>query len=145
MMLETKPGQSGHGWQLLLADLALILFLLTLTALPNEDAAAAPLEQAVDVPAIAASQALFRPVAGGPSLREWLTSQPLDPRATLTIFVRYRGDEEAQAWQHAQQLAREATTSGARIRTIVAPGEISESYASLAFDDPQASAEVASR
>jgi hypothetical protein len=144
-MLETSPGQGGNGWQLLLADLALILFLLTLTALPDEDAAVAPPELAAAPPAIAASQALYRPVERGPSLREWLTSQPLDPRATLTIFVRYRGEEEAQAWRRAQQLAREAAASGARIRTIVAPGEISETYASLAFDDPQTGTEIAAR
>ena len=31
-------GRGGHGWQLILADLALILFLLTLSALPAAEA-----------------------------------------------------------------------------------------------------------
>ena len=32
------PARGGHGWQLILADLALILFLLTLSALPAAEA-----------------------------------------------------------------------------------------------------------
>ena len=43
------------------------------------------------MPQIASSQALFRPQESGPSLNQWLSEQPPDPRATLTIFARQSG------------------------------------------------------
>ncbi|MBA4050512.1 MAG: hypothetical protein C0472_01250 [Erythrobacter sp.] len=80
-------GRVGHGWQLILADLALILFLLTLSALPAAEAEAGRQLAARAVQEktareslrpeaeIAAAHALFRPVAGGPGLGEWLEAQ----------------------------------------------------------------------
>lgn len=135
---------SGHGWQLILADLALILFLITLSALPAAEAesgrklaehvardkdARGPIR-----PEVAASQALFRPVAGGPSLGAWLDTQAPDPRATLTIFALHRKGGEAAAWARAEALAAEARAKGARVRTIIAAGPADEVYASLAYD-----------
>jgi hypothetical protein len=138
----------GSGWQLILADLALILFLLTLSALPAAEAEtgrkladrAARGEEARAVPAtaeIAAAQALFRPVPGGPSLSQWLASQPADPRATLTVFARYRTGEETAAWQAAQALAAEAQSRDVPVRIIIragGAGEADDLYASLAYD-----------
>ena len=132
------------AWQLLLADLALILFLVTLSALPASEAKSgrkladsAATEKDVrggGLTEIAASQALFRPVAGGPSLTEWLAGQPRDPRATLTVFVRHRPGGEAAAWQIAQRLADDALRSGVAVRTIITPRAQDEIYASLAYD-----------
>ncbi|KPF63984.1 hypothetical protein [Porphyrobacter sp. AAP60] len=136
--------RGGHGWQLILADLALILFLLTLSALPAAEAEsghrladrearakeARPAQRAV----VASSQALFRPVADGPGLSEWFRSQPRDPRATLTIFATYGQGGEAAAWAKAQAMADEARASGARVRTIIAAGAEADVYASLAYD-----------
>jgi hypothetical protein len=134
------PKAGGHGWQLILADLALILFLLTLSALPAAEAEtgrkradrAARSEEAH--PEIAAAQALFRPVAGGPTLAEWLASQPRDPRATLTVFARYRPGGEAAAWDAARALAAGAAGSGVPVRTIITAAGESDLYASLAYD-----------
>lgn len=138
-------GAGGTGWQLILADLALILFLLTLSALPAAEAEtgrkladrAARGEEARAVPAsaeIAAAQALFRPVSGGPSLTQWLASQPHDPRATLTVFARYQAGEEAAAWQAAQALAAEARGRDVPVRAIIGAGAEADLYASLAYD-----------
>jgi hypothetical protein len=137
-------GRSGHGWQLILADLALILFLLTLSALPNAEAEtgrqravqenAAREEDTRPRPEIAAAQTLFRPVAGGPSLGAWLTAQSPDPRATLTIFAVHATGGEADAWARAEALSAEARGAGARVRTIIAAGGEAEIYASLAYD-----------
>lgn len=134
----------GHGWQLILADLALILFLLTLSALPAAEAEtrqrladtkARPRDIQPKIDAeIAASQALYRPVAEGPSLGEWLQSQPRDHRATLTIFVTHTQGGEAAAWQRAQVLSDEARSSGTRVRAIITTGPDSDVYASLAYD-----------
>ena len=142
--VTTPNNKTGHGWQLILADLALIFFLLMLTALPAAEAEnARPLAEKAargeetQAPAsaeIAASQALFRPVAGGPSLSEWLAAQPLDPRATLTVFARVRRGEDSAAWETARALASEAATSGVAVRTIITVGDEADLYASLAYD-----------
>lgn len=142
--------KGGHGWQLILADLALILFLLTLSALPAAEAengrrvaARAAQEQTSRKETeaeVAAAQALFRPVAGGPSLGEWLKTQAPDPRATLTIFAIHTGAREAEAWARTEALAAEARASGARVRTIISAGATDEIYASLAYDAQQLAA-----
>lgn len=134
----------GPGWQLVLADLALILFLLTLSALPASEAGTAksraPAEarrEAALVPEIAPAQALYRPLPGGPRLSDWLAAQGNDPRATLTIVARHRPGEEEQAWQSARRLAAQARGSKVGVRIIVAPGRPSDLHASLAFDAPR--------
>jgi hypothetical protein len=89
---------------------------------------------------IAAAQALYRPVADGPSLSEWLASQPHDPRTTLTVFARHRPGGEAAAWEAARDLAAGAAGSGVPVRTIITTGPETDLYASLAYDEitPQA-------
>ena len=142
--MTTSNNKAGHGWQLILADLALIFFLLMLTALPAAEAEtgrsladkAARGEEA-QAPAsaeISASQALYRPVAGGPSLAQWLAAQQPDPRATLTVFARVRRGEEDEAWAAAQALASEAAATGVAVRTIITVGDEADLYASLAYD-----------
>lgn len=130
-----------HSWHFILADLALILFLLTLTGLPVEaEPAAAPdaHNRCAPTPEIAPAQALFRPVAGGLTLAGWLASQPRDARATLTIFAHHPQGGEAAAWQEASVLAREAAAAGVPVRTIITRAREADLYASLAYDAPPA-------
>jgi len=141
--MAIKPAGRHHSWHFILADLALILFLLTLTGLPleAEDPGARRKESRhVPDPQIAPAQALFRPVPGGPSLGVWLASQPHDARATLTIFARYTPGGEAAAWQASDALAREAAAAGVAVRAIITRGEEADLYASLAYDAPLRSA-----
>lgn len=148
MMADASISRGGHGWQLILADLALILFLLTLSALPATEPAsgrrpadtAARGEEARPDPApdIAASQALFRPITGGLGIGEWLGEQAVDPRATLTVFATYREGGEAAAWEAARGLAAKAEATGVRVRTIITAGAERDLYASLAYDTPSA-------
>lgn len=134
--------RGGQGWQLILADLALILFLLTLSALPAAETAHKPEDhkarergaQRQPQPEIAAAQALYRPIAGGPGIAAWLAGQPRDPRATLTVFVRHRPGGESAAWNAAKQLANDASASGVAVRTIITTGQAPDLYASLAYD-----------
>jgi hypothetical protein len=77
---------------------------------------------------------LFRPVPDGPSLAQWLASQPRDPRTTLTVFARHRVGEEAAAWQAARALAAEARGRDVAVRVIIGAGEAPDLYASLAYD-----------
>lgn len=153
MMRAATLNRAGPGLQLVLADLALILFLLTLSALPAAEAesgqklsdrdARAKDERHTLQPEIAAAQALFRPVAGGPGIAEWLASQPHDPRTTLTVFARYRPGGEAAAWKAAKALASAAQTSGVPVRTIITAGNEADLYASLAYDEVVAQARAA--
>lgn len=155
MTRTTTPPRGGHGWQLILADLALILFLLTLSALPAAESESGKRLADSDArgkdarrimhPEVAASQALFRPVAGGPALGEWLSSQAPDPRATLTIFAVHGKGTEADAWLHAQALAAEARAHGAKVRTIITAGAGDDLYASLAYDEVIAETGTADR
>ncbi|MHA7820938.1 MAG: hypothetical protein ACX930_14925 [Erythrobacter sp.] len=124
----------GHGWQLILADLALILFLVTLSALanaPSDERAGAML-----APQIAPSQALFRPDHSGPDIEQWLAARPRDPRATLTVFARHTEAGRDAVWAEAQQIAASASGEGFRVRVVVTEGETSDLYASLAYDAP---------
>ncbi|WP_086606385.1 hypothetical protein [Erythrobacter donghaensis] len=141
---STPARGGGNGWQLIIADLALILFLLTLSALPAAEAESGARlaygearekdARGLPAPQIDAAQALFRPVPGGPGLGEWLAAQAPDPRATLTIFAIHTPGKEAAAWSRAEALAAEARETGARVRTIIHAGTTDETYASLAYD-----------
>ncbi len=133
------------SWQLILADLALILFLVTLSALANEaahessDDPRSPADSADRqqiAPQIAASQALFRPTPLGPSIEEWLREQSADPRATLTIFAQHQAADEAAIWDQAQALASNAELAGFAVRVVITQGQDSDVYASLAYDAP---------
>lgn len=136
--------RGGHGLQLIVADLALILFLLTLSALPAAEAESGNRLADTDarekeaapraLPEIAPAQALFRPVAGGPSLARWLDAQAPDPRATLTIFATHASGREGAAWARAEALAAEARRQGTQVRTIISAGRSDDIYASLAYD-----------
>jgi len=143
-MTAGTTGGPTTGWQFILADLALILFLITLTALPGDagvardEGGAGSARAHTPQPAIAPAQALYRPVPGGQGLARWLANQPQDPRATVTVFARHAPGGERAAWQAAEALAREAAGSGHAVRTIIAAGEEADLYVSLAYDAPRA-------
>ncbi|WP_298471435.1 hypothetical protein [uncultured Erythrobacter sp.] len=146
--------RDANGWQLILADLSLILFLVTIAALaeqtgeedaetPASDArreAVNESEQAEERSSttIAPAQALFRQTNGGPTISQWLAQQSIDPRATLSVIATHGAGEEQQVWSAAKALADQAKTgSGVNVRIVIQPGEGQDLYASLAYDAPQ--------
>lgn len=137
MILRQGIQESGTPWQLILADLALILFLLTLSALAGfpEDGSA---QEAADIeagaPAFAPSQALYRPGPDAPSLGQWLARQERDPRATLTVYARHGGADANAVWSEARALAREARAAGVAVRVVIEKGEETGLHASLGYD-----------
>jgi len=140
--------RKAPGWQLILADLALILFLVTLSALAGEasdgidaealDDTLAPPKPNPNVPQFAASQSLFRPSPLGPTLDEWLREQPADPRATLTIFARFAAGDKDAAWERAHTLTESAAKvleeKEFSVRVVITQANISDVYASIAYD-----------
>ena len=123
------------GWQTLLADLALILFMVTAAAM-----AASPPNDPHPKPAkIRPEHATTEPIAvwraGGtaPPLGRWLREEAPDPRQQLTIAVRYAPGGLPAALARATQLAAEAQATGVAARVLVEPGA-DEAVATLAYD-----------
>lgn len=129
-------GRTGSGWQYALADLSLILFMITAAALAQageKSVLAQPSPQGEVL-------AVWRDASDAPPLGEWLATQTPDPRQQLTIVVHYgvaRYDAGGQdgALDAARGLAALAGEAGAAARIIVEPGA-GGVVATLAYDVP---------
>lgn len=127
--------RAGSGWQTVLADLSMILFMVTASAVT--EAPAEPQRPARSAAPSARSEplALYRPGQGAPPLGEWLATQSPDPRQQLTVTVRYAPGEQEKALESAQRLLREAGAAGLRTRVVIEPGT-PDVMAALAYDHP---------
>ena len=85
--------RTGSGWQTVLADLSLILFMITAAAASELPTAPVPKVAAPVLPALGEPVAVWRAGPGAPSLRDWLASSGPDPRLRLTILA---GPDQAQ-------------------------------------------------
>jgi hypothetical protein len=128
----------GTGWLTTLADLSLILFMVTASALSQADAADTSKPQAIGgAPMIAEPVAIFRPDGKTDSLKQWLANQPADPRQRMTIRVSYAAGGEVAAAERALQVAQEAREIGRDPRIVMESGKASDITVSLAYDsDP---------
>lgn len=118
------------GWQTTLADLALILFIVSVAGLQaGEDKRAEPV-----VPAEGQPLGIFIPSEGAASLPEWLADQAPDPRQRLTVVARYRAGEAEAAARRALDLASEAAAAGHGARIVLEQSESTGLVASLAYD-----------
>lgn len=137
--------RSSVGWQTALADLSLILFIITAAAVSRQPPAipaqesngrrssaekAAPSPQSEPL-------AVYVDAPGAPPLSRWLRDQAVDPRQQLTITVRYGADvySQSEALSAANRLVREAGLAGHSARIIVEPGE-GPARVAIAFDAP---------
>lgn len=126
--------KASHSWLMTLADLTIILFIITAADLSRADASVKATAQSVATVATAEPVALYRPGAHAGTLGAWLASQPADPRQQLTILVRHlKGDQAAQLGK-GMALLEEAQAIGRDARLIVEEGEHSEIAAFLAYD-----------
>ncbi len=133
-------GRPGTGWQTIIADLSLILFMITVAA--NDGAFQAA--QAADTQASAAAGALqgepvavYRVVPNGASLADWLAGQGQDPRQQLTIVARYAAGNEAAVATTAVHLADQARELGINARVMLESAPSDDVSAILAYDaDP---------
>jgi hypothetical protein len=137
--------RTGSGWQYILADLSLILFMVTAAALAQaEDAPQQTPPQNEESSAEAQPLspqgqplAVYRAAPGAPPLGVWLRDQAADARQQLTIVAQYRPGTQAEALSKAEALARAAGDAGTRARIVIEPGE-GGTTATLAFDSPAA-------
>jgi hypothetical protein len=133
-------GSSSLGWQTSLADLSLILFMLSAAALHRQPPAKPAVLHAAPAarPApMAEPLAVYEAAPGAPSLGKWLGQQALDPRQQLTITARYGDAPGARdaALREASRLLGEAGAAGLTARLVVEPGAGPVRVA-LAYDDP---------
>jgi hypothetical protein len=123
----------GQSWQIMLADLSLILFIATAAALD-----AAPAEEALHGAGMPTSEiasepsALFR-ASGRVHFGRWLSEHPADPRERLTILARYAPGEREAALNDAEALAEQAAAAGFAPRLVVEPGSPAETLAMFDF------------
>ncbi|WP_225009480.1 hypothetical protein [Novosphingobium percolationis] len=137
--------RAATSWQTILADLAMILFMVTASALSDPAAIPPPPKPAPPTPPptppqLAASVraepvGVWREGPGGPALAEWVAQQGADPRLRATVLVRDSGDA-VQALDHAGRLvaALGARKSGARVVVEPANGANGGATVTLGYD-----------
>lgn len=128
----------NNGWQSILADLSLILFMITASFLQAAPTAphvrqAHPRPDAVG-PDRATPIAIYRADTDAPPLAKWLAAQSPDPRALLTIAATYQGAGRDRAISAALDLADQAAAHHIAARIIVEPGPSSAAVATLGYD-----------
>ncbi len=157
--LTPTPGTYGApiaaAWQTILADLALILFMITAAALAGApDGPMAPLAEPANAPPgerppappvppprlVAAASPRSEPVGvwsdgpGAPPLAAWLRQQGGDPRLRVTILVRHLRGHGLQALAQAEALVRAAGERGSGARIVIEQGPNDSASVLLAYD-----------
>ena len=125
--------RAGTGWQYVMTDLSMILFMITAAAVndapadphPPAPSAPPPVPVPLAAPALGEPIAVWRGVAGGPTLGQWLTSQPSDPRQRLTIVGSAAAPGEA---------LHLAAAAGRSARILLEPGSAGAPFATLTYD-----------
>ena len=135
-------------WQTVIADLSLILFLVTASALEENPgpAKAAPAHpappMATGVPTgetADVSLTMWSPGVGAPPLDEWLAEQAPDESQRLAIAITYAKGGFDQALATAAALRTQSGAAGVRARITIYEGASPGALVSLVQDDPPAS------
>lgn len=109
---------TDSSWQVLLADLSLILFLSTAAALAGEQN-----DTSTPILGAATPVAQHRLREGGPTLGEWLATQPKDPNYRLTLVIPFEPWFKGRALDKAERLAREARQHDQFARVVIEPSD----------------------
>lgn len=126
--------RAGTGWQTLMADLSIILFMVTAAALTQAGPGKAQAGQTNVGPSQRGEPiAVYRTGEGAPPLGEWLDSQPRDERQMLTVVSTYTPGKQAEALTRATALAQDADKRHVLTRVVVEPGA-GDATATLAYD-----------
>jgi hypothetical protein len=131
----------GTGWQTIIADLSMILFMLTASAVTRQSHAAraanppasAPMRPAVEPAPRSEPIAVWIAGEGAPPIKQWLAQQPRDSRQQVTVTATYAPGAMDEALAQAQALARQAGEA----RVVVEPGPPGLRVV-LSYDAPEA-------
>jgi len=133
-------GQPGTSWQIMLADLSIILFLTTFSALARGDGAeaAAPPKRAqvsAAAPAVAEPVAVWRAGGGAPSLGDWLSGQTIDRRMRVNVHGGYREGRRDAILAEAATVTADPALKGRAVRLILEPASADSVMVTLSFDN----------
>ncbi|NBW75299.1 MAG: hypothetical protein EBR34_05800 [Sphingomonadaceae bacterium] len=117
--------RAGSGWQTVLADLSLILFMVTAAAVAEAPPTPPPAAAMLRLPALGDPVAVWRAAPGGPKLAEWLAGQPSDLRQRLTLVA---------SPADASRVLAEAAALPRPARVLIEPGLTGPPYAALTYD-----------
>lgn len=127
--------RAGTGWQYLLTDLSMILFMITASVLSQTEDGASSAGLA---PSIRGEPlAVWRSGPDAPDVNAWIEAQDPDPRQQLTVVAHYAAGGQVQALDEARLAAEAAGRAGVSARIVVEPGPAGV-VATLAYDVPQA-------
>ncbi len=139
MTSQISGSQVSTSWATILADLAIILFMITAADLSNAEIARSAAEPSAAAVATAEPVALYRADGAALPLGRWLADQPNDPRQQLTVVVHYSAGEADTMAAEGLRLVSQAEAAGRDARLIAEPGDRSEAAVVLAYDaNPQA-------
>jgi hypothetical protein len=139
--MMTEP--LSRRFLIVVADLSLILFLVTASALPDDPvtARAAPAPPAPHETPVMLG--VWSDVPGGITLSAWLAEQAPDSSQRLSIEVTYREGGIEAAFAKAEQLRLSAGAAGNDARVLIAEGPRDAVLAQLVQDNAPASAPAA--
>lgn len=140
--MSDLPASTGASWLVPLADLSMILFVVTGAALAQQSTPAAPpreedgrqtgFVQTVPV-------AMLTDAPGGPPLAQWLAGNGGDATGLVTIEGHFAlPADRPRIEARVGTLANEARAAGVEPRVVVEPGTASQVVTVFAYDrDPQ--------
>ncbi|PEQ14458.1 hypothetical protein B2G71_02370 [Novosphingobium sp. PC22D] len=131
--------RSGTGWQVMLADLSLILFMVTAAVLAKRPEVPPPVPTRPQADLHASEQAeplaVWIAAPDAPGLDEWLAAQPADARQQLTVTAFYTPGGQARALAEAARIVAAAGPGAEAARIVIEPGA-GPPRAAIAFDVP---------
>jgi hypothetical protein len=130
----------GTNWQLTLADLAIILFLTSFSALAKQETKARPAHPKPVAAPAATSIALAEPVAlwrageDAPPLAAWLKGQGFDQRMRVNIVASYGAGDRDRMIGAATALSANPSLAHRTVRLILEPAPSSALTVTLTYD-----------
>ncbi len=130
--------RAGTGWQYALADLSLILFMVTASALAQSGGPKAAVLPAPPLPPIAAAMgaepvAVWSAGSDAPPLAGWLEQVGADQRLEVSVVVRYGDGGREAAMAQAAQLVAAGGARAKAARILVEPGARTGASVSLTY------------
>ncbi len=130
-MTERPPIYFPASWQVLLADLSLILFITTATTV-----AVQPVSLDGATVHRPRTEKIYSSFMSGEDIGEWLAAYTRDPRERLWITIHYRRGDFASAVQRASQLEASASAVGQTPHIALEQSEKNRTTAFFAYNMP---------